>query len=160
MQPTESQLKTILKVIDRIAPKYIFGFYDLEDIKQESYIICLEILPKYDNVRPFENYVSKHLSNRLKDLIRNKYSRKGESEIHTKLCNSKKNLTDFKEMPPDLPFYMAVNEEVDDSVEKILDELPPKMRNDWNRLINGVAIQSCRKIALFARVKEILGEDW
>lgn len=159
MQPTETQLKTILKVIDIIAPKYVFGFYELEDIKQESYIICLEILPKYDNVRPFENFVSKHLSNRLKDLIRNKYSRKGETEKHTKLCNNKKNLTDFKEMPPDLSFLPAPAG-IADSVEKILEELSPSMRNDWNRIVNGVSVQSCRKLSLFARVKEILGEDW
>lgn len=160
MQPTDEQLKTILKVIDRIAPKYIFGFYDLDDIKQESYIICLEILPKYDNVRPFENFVSKHLSNRLKDLIRNKYSRKGETDRHSELCTSKKNLTDFKEIPEDSLFYLCFDQEVDDSVEKVLDELSPKMRNDWSRLINGVPIQSCRKAGLFKRVKEILGEDW
>lgn len=159
IQPTESQLKTILKVIDRIAPKYIFGFYELDDIKQESYIICLEILPKYDNVRPFENFVSRHLSNRLKDLIRNKYSRKGETDRHTELCNKKRNLTDFKEMPDDFPFYLTPVS-VDDSIERILEELPPSMRNDWNRLINGVSVQSHRKSALFTRVKEILGEDW
>lgn len=159
MQPTEEQLKTILKVIDRIAPKYIFGFYDLDDIKQESYIICLEILPKYDNVRPFENFVSRHLSNRLKDLIRNKYSRKGGSDRHKQLIDSKKNLTDLKEMPTDFPFYER-DAGIADSVEKILEELSPSMRNDWNRLLNGVPVQSARKANLFKRVKEILGEDW
>jgi len=163
MEPTPLQLEIILKVIDRIAPKYPFGFYDLDDIKQESYIICLAALPKYDNSRPFENFISRHLSNKLKTLVRDKYHRKSTSDKHAKLIDNKKKLTDLKELSYETLFYEENLEESMDhkeAVEKVLRGLSPSLRNDWNRLVNGVSIQSSRKNLLFAKVREILGEDW
>lgn len=164
MQPTNQQLQTIIKVIDRIAPRYTFGYYDVDDIKQESYIICMEGLSKYDNSRPFENFISKHLSNRLKTLIRDKYSRSNiESPKHEKLNQNKKNLMDlkssdgqFKIFEEDIIDKMSTNEAID----RIMQELSPSMRNNFYRLANGVSIQSSKKNALFNKIKEILGEDW
>lgn len=164
MQPTNQQLQTIIKVIDRIAPRYTFGYYDVDDIKQESYIICMEGLSKYDNSRPFENFISKHLSNRLKTLIRDKYSRSNiESPKHEKLNQNKKNLMDlkssdgqFKIFEEDIIEKMSTNEAID----RIMQELSPSMRNNFYRLANGVSIQSSKKNALFNKIKEILGEDW
>ena len=164
MQPTNQQLQTIMRVIERIAPRYTFGYYDVDDIKQESYIICMEGLSKYDNSRPFENFISKHLSNRLKTLIRDKYSRSNiESPKHEKLNQNKKNLMDlkssdgqFKIFEEDIIEKMSTNEAID----KIMQELSPSMRNNFYRLANGVSIQSSKKNALFNKIKEILGEDW
>ena len=164
MQPTTEQLQTIIKVIDRIAPKYTFGYYDVDDIKQESYIICLEALSKYDNYRPFENFISKHLSNRLKTLIRDKYSRSNiESPKHEKLNQNKKNLMDLKSTDGS---YKICDDNIidrmstDEAIEILMQELPPSMRNNFYRLANGVSIQSSKKQALFDKVKEILGENW
>ena len=70
MTPTQDQMKTIKKVINRIAPGYTFGYFEIEDVKQEAYIICLEGLEKYDPQFPLENFLSRHLSNRLKSLVR------------------------------------------------------------------------------------------
>jgi DNA-directed RNA polymerase specialized sigma subunit len=153
-----------MKVIDRIAPKYTFSYYEIDDIKQESYIICLDALEKYDQNRPFENFISKHLSNRLKTLIRDKYSRSNiESEKHEKLNRNKKNLMDlkvcedaYKICEDNIIDRMSTNE----AVEILMKELPPSMRNNFYRLANGVSIQSSKKNALFNKVKEILGEDW
>ena len=164
MQPTPDQQQTILKVIDRIAPRYVFGYYELDDIKQEAYIICLDALSKYDKKRPFENFISKHLSNRLKTLIRDKYCRsKTDSEKHGQLNQSKKNLMDLKasedqqsgetEDPLD---KLATQEAMD----LIMEKLPPSMRNNFFRIANGVSVQSAKKNALFSKIKEILGEDW
>ena len=164
MQPTTEQLQTIIKVIDRIAPKYTFGYYDVDDIKQESYIICLEALSKYDNYRPFENFISKHLSNRLKTLIRDKYSRSNiESPKHEKLNQNKKNLMDLKSTDGS---YKICDDNIidrmstDEAIEILMQELPPSMRNNFYRLANGVSIQSSKKQALFDKVREILGENW
>lgn len=153
-----------MKVIDRIAPKYTFGYYDVDDIKQESYIICLEALSKYDQNRPFENFISKHLSNRLKTLIRDKYSRSNiESPKHEKLNQNKKNLMDLKSNDGN---YNAFDDDIvermsnQEAIERLMIELPPSMRNNFYRLANGVSIQSAKKQALFHKIKEILGEDW
>jgi DNA-directed RNA polymerase specialized sigma24 family protein len=164
MEPTPEQQKTILKVIDRIAPRYVFGYYELDDIKQESYIICLEALPKYDKSRPFENFISKHLSNRLKTLIRDKYSRSNiESSKHEKLNQSKKNLMDLKSADGQHKMYeddILEKLSTTEAVETLMRELPPSMRNNFYRLANGVSIQSAKKNALFSKIKEILGENW
>jgi DNA-directed RNA polymerase specialized sigma24 family protein len=164
MEPTPEQQKTILKVIDRIAPRYVFGYYELDDIKQESYIICLEALPKYDKSRPFENFISKHLSNRLKTLIRDKYSRSNiESSKHEKLNQSKKNLMDLKSADGQHKMYeddILEKLSTSEAVETLMRELSPSMRNNFYRLANGVSIQSAKKNALFSKIKEILGENW
>lgn len=164
MEPSQEQQKTILKVIERIAPKYVFGYYDLDDIRQESYIICLEALDKYDKSRPFENFISKHLSNRLKTLIRDKYSRsKIESEKHNQLNQTKKNLIDFKSVDGQNEFYsedILDKISTQEAIQILMEKLPPSMRNNFFRLANGVSVQSAKKNALFAKIKEILGEDW
>ena len=164
MQPTTEQLDTILKVIDRIAPKYVFGYYELDDIKQESYIICLEALANYDESRPLENFLSRHLSNRLKTLIRDKYSRSNIiSPKHQKLNQNKKNLMDLKTGDG---AYKASEDDIldrmstDEAIDILMNELPPSMRNNFYRLANGVSIQSAKRAALFKKIKEILGEDW
>ena len=164
MQPTPQQQEIILKVIDRIAPKYTFSYYELDDIKQESFIICLEAVEKYDNSRPFENFISKHLSNRLKTLIRDKYSRSNiESEKHEKLNQSKKNLMDLKSVDGSYKIYeddIIERMSTSEAIQTLMRELPPSMRNNFYRLANGVSIQSSKKQALFDKIKEILGEDW
>ena len=164
MEPTKEQQETILKVIERIAPRYVFGYYELDDIRQESYIICLEAISKYDKSRPFENFISKHLSNRLKTLIRDKYSRsKIESEKHEKLNQTKKNLVDLKSVEGQHTLYgddMLDRISTQEAMEILMQKLPPSMRNNFFRLANGVSIQSAKKNALFAKIKEILGEDW
>ena len=164
MQPTPQQQEIILKVIDRIAPRYTFSYYELDDIKQESFIICLEAVEKYDNSRPFENFISKHLSNRLKTLIRDKYSRSNiESEKHEKLNQSKKNLMDLKSVDGSYKIYeddIIERMSTSEAIQTLMRELPPSMRNNFYRLANGVSIQSSKKQALFEKVKEILGENW
>lgn len=163
MTPTQQQHETIQTVIDRIAPKYKFGYYDEQDIRQESYIICLEALARYDETRPFENFISRHLSNRLKTLRRDKYSRSSTTTAkHAELNATKKNLMDLKPYSPDYePVRDFENELMNrEAIEHVRENLSPQMRNDLDRVLNDVSLTSSRKNALFARIKEILGEDW
>jgi DNA-directed RNA polymerase specialized sigma24 family protein len=164
----QEQMTIITKVIDRTAPKYVFGFYELEDIKQESYIICLNALENYDNNRPLENFLSKHLSNRLKDLKRNKYFRHNTAnENHQKLHAVKKNLMDLKQFCQiaeyDHPFEDPLLEEKltsGEALELVMDKIGPSLRNDFLRMANDVTIPQHKKQAVINKVKEILGEDW
>ena len=73
---TETQvIKVIEKVINRTCSKYTFGYYELDDIKQEAFIIAINALEKYDGVRPLENFLQVDLGNKLKNLKRDKYQR-------------------------------------------------------------------------------------
>ena len=58
----EEVLRVMNKVIDKTAAKYTFYGYTVDDIKQESYIICIDALKRYDNKRPLENFLSVNLS--------------------------------------------------------------------------------------------------
>jgi len=164
MSPTPEQIEIILKVVDRIAQKYTFGYYDVDDIKQESYIICCEALEKYDESRPFENFISKHLSNRLKTFIRDNYFRSStQSAKHADLNDRKKRLVDLKSFDfYNTSYEDAVFEKIStaEALEIVMSRLPPSMRNNFYKLANGVCISSAKKQALISKIKEILGEDW
>ena len=67
-------------VVNRIAPKYTFYGYQADDPKQEAFIICMEALPRYDAKRPLENFLSVHLSNRLKNFVRDNHFQANEDE--------------------------------------------------------------------------------
>ena len=64
---------TITLVVDRISPRYTFHGYQLDDIKQEAFILCMDALPRYDESRRLENFLSVHLSNRLKNFVRDNH---------------------------------------------------------------------------------------
>ena len=51
-------MKQIEVVVNRISPKYTFNTYDVDDIKQEAFIICMDALQRYDQKRPLENFLS------------------------------------------------------------------------------------------------------
>lgn len=73
----EEDLEVINKVVNRLSPSHVFPNYSIEDIKQEAYIMCLQALPKWDGVRPLENFLARHVRNRLNNLKRDKYYRPG-----------------------------------------------------------------------------------
>ena len=156
---TPEQQATIMKVIDRIAPKYTFGFYDVNDIKQEAFLICMEAMERYDPTRPLENFISKHLANRLKSFIRDKYFRQSSPNLDKKmLADLQISISDI--VPPEYVQDIESKLSTADALDKVMQHLPPSYRNDFLRVANGVTIQSHRKNNLFAKVLEILNEDW
>ena len=69
----EEVLEKIDLVVNRISPKYTFHGYDVDDIKQEAFMICMDALDRYDQKRPLENFLSVNLSNRLKNFVRDNH---------------------------------------------------------------------------------------
>lgn len=74
---TETQiLEAIDKVVNMLAPSFTFGYYDVEDIKQQGRLFAIQLLEtgKFDATRPFENYAFRHIRNRYlnmrRDLLR------------------------------------------------------------------------------------------
>jgi DNA-directed RNA polymerase specialized sigma24 family protein len=83
---TEEQvINTITKVVNKLASKFKFGYYDSDDIKQEGFIIALEGLEKYDETRPLENFLFVHIKNRLISFKRGNYIRKSYVCVY---CNN------------------------------------------------------------------------
>lgn len=68
---TEQQvLKIINDILASLAPKYTFGIYGVEDIKQEGFLLSLSALEAYNGSAPLENFLRVHLANRLKTFKR------------------------------------------------------------------------------------------
>lgn len=82
----DDTLTIIQRVAKRLAYKYTFAFYDVEDIEQEAIIIGLAGLKDYDGQRPLENFLAVHINNRLKNFKRDNFVR------HDIICDSCKDL--------------------------------------------------------------------
>lgn len=162
MTPTSEQIQIILSVIDRIAPRYTFGYYSVDDIKQEAYLICLEGMEFYDPTRPLENFIAAHLSNKLKTFRRDKYFRKNVPDSNKGLNEAKKFLMDLCSIEGVEVAYETDTEHLatKDALDMVMESLTPVLRNDFLRWANGVPIQSYKRVILINRIKEILGEDW
>lgn len=155
-------LKTIQTIAERIASKYVFGYFDKEDIVQEAVIFGLEAYEKWDRIRPLENFISVHISNRLKNFKRDNYFRLGleDSTPERKAHNeSKKNLMIPITINPN-SLFAEYDIDIRDSIEFLLKNLPPLIKNDFLRMANGVSITKGRRQVVVETVKEILGEDW
>ena len=73
-------MREITSVINKIAHKYTFYGYEIDDIKQEAFIMCVDAMERYDPSRPLENFLSVHLSNRLKNFVRDNHFSKDEED--------------------------------------------------------------------------------
>lgn len=174
-------LSVIGKLAKRFAANFKFGFYDIDDIKQEIYIMGLDAVKRYDGRVPLENFLAVHIKNRLKSLRRDKYSREGyvctycsgESD-DCQHClrrilknNAKKNLVS----PIDLDLVSDESEsnmrdnldiltdvtikEYTDLIDKHLDI---SYRSDYLRMRSGSYVTKHRRLEIENVIKEILEE--
>ena len=73
---TEAEVISIInKIANRLAYKYRFGYYSIDDIKQQARLIAWTGLVKYDNIRPLENFLWTHIRNRLHNYKRDNFER-------------------------------------------------------------------------------------
>ena len=149
----EEVLSTIELIVGRIAPRYTFNGYEVDDIKQESFIICMDALNRYDGRRPLENFLSVHLSNRLKNFIRDNYFLTSDSE-KSKVLN-----------PAQLSYEDNLEGDIDDADQRLdtqdlkgtIDRnLPVEYRSDYLKMINNVHVQKKRKEEIMLVIKNIL----
>jgi DNA-directed RNA polymerase specialized sigma24 family protein len=73
---TEEQvLADMTHVVEGLARHFRFGYHDIEDMKQEGYIILLEALSEYDGSSALRTFLYTHLRNRYINMKRDQYSR-------------------------------------------------------------------------------------
>jgi len=139
-------------VVNRIAPKYTFGTYGIDDIKQEAFIICMDALERYDEKRPLENFLSVHLSNRLKNFVRDNYYTKDEEE--KKRVLKPKYLSDDDVIQYDCNYDTIIEAQ---NITKLIDtHLPAHHRSDYLKMINDVYIPKKRKEELILIIRNIV----
>jgi DNA-directed RNA polymerase specialized sigma subunit len=144
---------TIERVINRVAPKYVTYGYTVDDMKQEAYIMCMEALPRYDNTRPLENFLSVHVSNRMKNFLRDNV--KINDEAKHKIVRPSQLSHDIE----------IIN---DDDVEQRLDykdmstivdkNLPASMRVDYLKMASDFYVPKQRRKEIIDFIKDLLKE--
>ena len=79
---TEEQVVDVVNgILSTLSYSFRFGYFDVDDIKQQGWIYAIEALPNYDPERaPLENFLRSHIRNRFINLKRDKLSR------HTSPC--------------------------------------------------------------------------
>jgi len=179
---TPQELQTIRKVSKSLAPSYTFGYYDVEDIEQECFIIAMEALPRYDsNQGSLENFLYTHISNRLKNFLRKNYYRR---TFHCAHCDgkdpncehcerrrwkfaTKKHLMEpvdidhincDKEANTYITCNILENMELNEIFSIINLHLEVYLRTDYLKMLDGVHVPKNRRKIIENRIVEILNE--
>ena len=157
---TEEQVvATISRISSRLANKYTFPNYEAEDIEQEAFIIGMEAMDRYDELRPLENFLSIHIKNRLSNFKRDKYYRPDDGKAE-EIQQGKKKLLDAGSFESVRNVLVAA--ECSDSLEEkelleyIDNHLPANMRSDYLRFFNDQPLTKTKKTKLVEVLKDIL----
>jgi DNA-directed RNA polymerase specialized sigma24 family protein len=155
----EEVIEVIQKVCNRSAPKYTFYGYTSDDIKQESFIICLEALERYDPKYPLENFLAVNLVNRLKNFVRDNYVTANTNQQKVKIfqpaqlnnANSIQNWFEIQSM-----FIDDIDkQEMLDIIDR---NLPARMRLDYLKITNNVYVPKSRTTEILEEIQNILEE--
>lgn len=151
---TEDTIQQINIVVNRISPRYVFGSYTLDDIKQEAFIICMDALNRYDNQRSLENFLSVHLSNRLKNFVRDNYYLKDEEEKKRILKPSRLCETE------NLRYTQSYSENLEaKNIKQVVDKyLPAEYRTDYLKMVNDVYVPKKKKNEIIKLIKNLIEE--
>ena len=94
---TENKVLEIINVVVHyLAPAFKFGYYDIDDMKQEGRCFCLEALPDFDMSRSIQTdpalalmtFFKVHVRRRFINLRRNKFERVEPPSCDCKLCTA------------------------------------------------------------------------
>lgn len=166
----KNTLDVIDKIARRLAPKYTFGYYDVEDIAQEGRLIGLEGLEKYKPENgPLENFLSVCIRNGLYNFKRDNFYRpdqpknkknieKWEKKIQAKISILEPaNLDGLDEHFPLLTNYLD-HLAYEELIVKINEKLPSNLRTDFLRMLANVQISQTRRQKVQEQILKILEE--
>ena len=154
---TEDQVMTsIEKVIKRISPKYTFYGYTLDDIKQESFLICMDALNRYDEKRPLENFLSVNLSNRLKNFVRDNHFL-AEEEEKAKITQPGQLENDHSIVDNEEKFSIPeYSIDYTDIIDLLNTEIPASIRMDYLKIVHEVPLPKNRRQEVMDYINYIL----
>ena len=150
-----NQMKT---VINRMASRYTFYGYTADDIKQESFIICMDAMDRYDETRSLENFLAVNLSNRLKNFVRDNHYTTSDDAGRINVIQPAQ-LDNENSLCCDEEMYDYNDIDYGDMVSIINRELSASMRMDYLKMINNVYIAKPRREEIKSTIVSIL-EDY
>jgi len=154
----EDVLRQINKVVLKIAHNYTFPGFVRKDLQQEAFIICMEALSRYTPGRPLENFLSVHLSNRLKNFVRDNHhtdpqSAKGKIVQPAQLNNEHMLLDGSEKFKVDhTKLDMAA---MKDCIDR---HLPASLRMDYLKVVGDSYLPKKRREQVMDEIKAILVE--
>ena len=160
----EAAVETIMKIAKRLAPKYVFASYDVEDIQQEAFLIGIAGLEKYDPTRPLENFMYTHISNRLKTFKRDNYFRLDYGTAAQKIQDQKRRL--LEPIDIDALYNVCTTDQThsDAQINEILAlidrKLPPHLRRDYLKLQSNASLPKGRKAIIIETVERIINGEY
>lgn len=153
----------ITKIAKRLAPKYVFSGYEVEDIEQEAFLIGVKGLEKYDPSRPLENFMYTHINNRLKTFKRDNYYRMDYGSPAQKIQDRKKCLLEpvsldaiYLIFQPDETINDAY---IKETLELIDRKLPSHLRRDYLKLQANAPLPKNRKAQIIEIIERIVSGD-
>ena len=157
---TERQVVDQINIVcNRIAPRYTFYGYTVDDIKQESFIICMEALNRYDQKRPLENFLSVNLSNRLKNFVRDNHFVGDDNPERQRVVQPAQ--LDFEDsiIDEEGKFATSYDDIEEQNMVNIIDQyLPASMRMDYLKILNDIYITKQRKDEILDTINLLLLE--
>ena len=160
----EEATRVIMKIAKRLAPKYVFASYEVEDIEQEAFLIGVAGLEKYDPNRPLENFMYTHINNRLKTFKRDNYYRLDYGTAAQKIQDRKKSLLE----PIDIDSIYGIcsydqshnNAQMHETLELIDKKLPANLRRDYLKLQSNSPLPKGRKAVVIEAIERILNGEY
>ena len=145
------------KVAKRTAPKYTFYGFTADDMEQEAYIECIQVLDKYKpEIAPLEHFLANHLSKRMLNVIRKYHFQKSDKEDKKRVAMpgqlSNEESMRFYEIDSDQEIDTA------DMIEVIDKHLPSMYRENYLKLINDVHVEKKQRDELIEIIQEIVEE--
>jgi DNA-directed RNA polymerase specialized sigma24 family protein len=152
---TESETFLIMqRVVEKIAPRYVTHGYSVCDMQQEAYIMCMEALPRYDNARPLENFLSVHVSNRMKNFLRDNVKIKDEKKH--KIIKPAQLSHDTEAL-----YEENFEEKIDikDMINIVDENIPASMRMDYLKMVHNFYVPKQRREEIGEFVRDLLKEN-
>lgn len=145
---------TINIICNRFKNKYSFAHYLPEDIYGEAFIIAMDGLTRYDGKAPLENFLSVHVSNRLKNLVRKHYSPSKQNLVNAIGLQSVDDSGETR------MFYEGDSKHIfSKELEEYIDQnLEAKYRLDYMKLLDGEQIIPTRRKALKEELHRIMSD--
>lgn len=149
-----------------------FAYYEAGDVYQEIWCMCLEALKRYDpTIGPIENYLVRHVTNRMKNLKRDKYFRPGSDVSTSGLARVRMNLVNALPLTPGSmsdDYVLLCSNSInvnplesmlcEETLTYIYERLPKNLIESFEELIGNNKVRSPLVEELRQKIAEILSE--
>jgi len=179
----DKTISIIQRVCKKLAPKYTFGYYSIEDIEQEAFMFAMEALSRYDERQStLQTFLYIHINNRLKTFKRDNYLRKdfvckycGRKDPNCEHCKRREwkymvkkhlmepididNINSNEEKNAYTYPDLSENLEIQEMLNAINKKLPIALREDFLKDLDGIQISKQKKQIIEAHIITILEEE-